>query len=302
MNPADNIERAIAGLHITTSAQTDRRILDDASVALRVGLQKRPVQVGSDTGRMRTIIRIAAPLAAAAMILLALTLLVNTLFLGGATFADVQKTFGKVQNVCIATCRAGATEPFEQVWASQSLKVKLLSAGSGSQAQFTLWDLPNKVQMMKFLSSESVPTEPITEQMLAELGKSVIPSSSLFPFADGNAVPVDAQWSRLSDPKAAEAVAPETEVYDLVWTVGSPPPGGAVAHKWRLFADKRTGLPRRAEWYAKPGPQNDYAMEMFAVISYPTESEIQSIVDSVFGSRWRRSGQPEYIGTPGMER
>ena len=301
MNPADNIERAIAQLHITTKAQTDKRILDDAFVALRVGLQKQPVQAGLGAGRLAAIIRIAAPLAAAAVILLALTLLVNALFLKGASFAEVQKAFGKVENVCIATCRAGATEPFEQVWASQTLKVKLFSSGAGNQAEFTLWDVSNKVKMMKLLSSESVPTEPMTEQMLVELGKSVIPSSGLFPFPDTGAVPDDAQWNLVSDPQAA-AVAPESEVYDMVWTAAGPPSEAAAYKKWRLFADKRTHLPRRAEWYAKPRLEDDYAMEMFAVISYPDESEIRSVVDSVFGSRWRRSGEPEYIGTPGMER
>lgn len=301
MNPADNIESAIARLHITTKPQTDKRILDDAFAALRVGLQKRPVQAGLGAGRMRAIIRIAAPLAAAAAILLALTLLVNALFLKGATFAEVQKAFGKVENVCIATCRAGATEPFQQVWASQTLKVKLLSSGTGNQAQFTLWDVSNKVKMMKFLSSESVPTEPINEQMLVELGKSVIPSSSLFPFADTGVIPDDAQWISVNDPQAA-AVAPEAEVYDLVWTAAGSASEAAAYKKWRLFADKRTHLPRRAEWYAKPKPQDDYRLEMFAVVSYPAESEIRSVVDSVFGSRWRRSGEPEYIGTPGMER
>jgi hypothetical protein len=239
--------------------------------------------------------------AAAAVILLALTLLINALFLKGATLAELQKAFGKVENVCIATCRAGATEPFEQVWASQTLKVKLLSSGAGNQAQFTLWDVSNKVKMMKFLSSESVPTEPITERMLAELGKSVIPSSSLFPFADAGAVPDGAQWKPVSDPKAA-AVAPESEMYDMVWTAASPPSEAAVYKKWRLFADKRTHLPIRAEWYVKPKLQDDYRLEVFAVVSYPAESEIRSVVDSVFGSRWRRSGEPEYIGTPGMER
>jgi hypothetical protein len=301
MNPADNVERAIAGLHITTSAQTDRRILEDASVALRAGLQKRPIQPGLDAGRLRTIIRIAAPLAAAAVILLALSLLVNALFLGTATFADIQKAFAKAQNVCIATCRGGATEPFEQVWASQTLKVKLVSAGSGGQAQFTLWDVSNKVQMMKFLSSESVPTEPITEQMLAELGRSVIPFTSVFPSFHVSDAPDDFHWNQVRDPQTA-AVAPEAEVYDLIWTAGSSPSGAVVHKRWRLFADNRTGLPRRAEWYAKSTPQDQYKLEMFAVISYPTESEIRDVVDSVFGSRWRGSGQPEPIGTPGMER
>ena len=297
MDPADNIERAIAQLHIVTTAQTDKRILEDASVALRAGLQKGSAQAG----RLHALIRIAWPLAAAAVILLALALLLNTVFPRGTTFAEFQKAFGKVENVCIATCRAGATEPFEQVWASQTLKVKLLSNGAGRQAQFTLWDLPNKVKMAKFLASEAIPTEPITEQMLAELAKSVIPSSSLFPFADARAVENDAQWSSVNDPQA-KTIAPESEVYDLVWTAASAPAGGAVIRRWRLFADRRTHLPMRAEWYAKASPQDQFTLEMFAVISYPTENEIQDVVDSVFGSRWRRSGQPEYIGTPGMER
>lgn len=297
MNPADDIERAIAGLHITTKTQTDKRILDDAFAALRVGLQKPPIPAGLGAGRIPTIIRVAAPLVAAAVILLAVTLLVNAWFLSGPTFAEVQKAFGKVENVCIATCRAGATEPFEQVWASQSLKVKLLSTGTGNQAQFTLWDVPNKLKMMKFLSSEAIPTQPITEELLAELGKSVIPFSELFPFADARAVPDDAQWHQVSDPQA-RAVAPEAEVYDLVWTATNP----VAYRKWRLFADRRTHLPRRAEWYAKLKPADDYRLEMFAVISYPGESEIRGVLDSVFGSRWRRSGEPEYIGTPGMER
>jgi len=297
MNPADNIEHAIAQLHITTKAETDKHILDDAFAALRVGLQKRPIHAGVGAGRMGAIIRIAAPLAVAAVILLALTLLVNALFLRGATFAEIQKAFGRVENVCIATCRAGATEPFEQVWASQALKVKLFSSGTGNQAQFTLWDVSNKVKMMKFLSSESVPTEPITEQMLAELGKSVIASSDLFPFPDASAVPDDAQWNSVSD-REARAVAPEAEVYDLVWTAANP----VAYRKWRLFADKRTHLPRRAEWYVKLRPEDDYRLEMFAVISYSGETEIRSVVDSVFGSGWRRSGEPEYIGTPGMDR
>lgn len=301
MDPADNIERAIAQLHIATTAQTDKRILEDASVALRAGLQKGPAQAGLGAGRLRAAFRIAWPLAAAAAVLLALTLLLESVFPSGATFAEFQKAFGKVENVCIATCRAGATEPFEQVWASQTLKVKLLSNGTGKQAQFTLWDLPNKVKMVKFLASEAIPTEPITEQMLAELAKSVIPSSSLFPFADAHAVPNDAEWSSVSDPQA-KVVAPESEVYDLVWTAASVPAGGAAIRRWRLFADRRTHLPMRAEWYAKAGLEDEYKLETFAVISYPTENEIQDVVDSVFGSRWRRSGQPEYIGTPGMER
>ena len=41
MNSADNIERTIGQLHMTTRAETDKRILDDAFVALEKSAQEQ---------------------------------------------------------------------------------------------------------------------------------------------------------------------------------------------------------------------------------------------------------------------
>ncbi|UCC96777.1 MAG: hypothetical protein JSW66_13135 [Phycisphaerales bacterium] len=297
MNPADNIERSIARLHVTTRAETDKRILADSSAALQTGLKQRPLRAGRDAERMSWLIRIAAPAAVAAGILLACALLFNALFGKGTSPAEVRKAFAKVENVCIATCRAGATEPFEQVWASQTLKVKLFRSGSGNQAQFTLWDVPNKVKMMKFLTSEPLETEPITEQMLAELSKSVIPSAGLLTLFD---TPADAQWSKVDDPQAA-ATVPGAEVCEVTFFLtGGSPSGTVIYRRWRLFTDRRTHLPKRAEWYTKSEEQDDYRLETFVIFSYPSASEIDDLVTSTFGTR--RPEPPEYIPTPGMDR
>jgi hypothetical protein len=245
---------------------------------------------------MAALIRVAAPVAAAAVILLTCALLFNALFADGTSPAEIRKAFAKVENVCIATCRAGATEPFQQVWASQTLKVKLLRSGSGSQAQFTLWDVRNKVKMMKFLASEPVATQPITEQMLVELGRSVIPSAGLLAFSGA---PEDAKWSAVDDPKTAAPV-PGAEVYDLTWAASGSPSEAVVYKRCRLFADRRSHLPKRAEWYARSGAEDDYRLETFVIFAYPSAGEIEDLVESTFGSR--RPDQPEYIPTPGMDR
>jgi hypothetical protein len=179
--------------------------------------------------------------------------------------------------------------------------VKLFKIGGGNQTQFTLWDMPNKARMMKYLSSESIRTEAITEQMFAELDKSVAQSAGLFPFTDVNAVPEGAQWSGVDDPQVAAAI-PDTEVHDLTWTARSAPSEAVVYKKWRLFADIRTHLPRRAESYAKYKPEDEYTFETFVVVSYPSEGEIHDLMDNIFGPRRGRPDDPEYIGTPGTER
>jgi hypothetical protein len=137
--------------------------------------------------------------------------------------------------------------------------------------------------------------------MFAELDKSVAQSAGLFPFSDVNAVPAGAQWNGVGDPRVA-ATIPGTEVYDLTWTAKSAPSEAVVYKKWRLFADIRTHLPRRAEWYAKYKPEDEYTFETFVVVSYPSEGEIHDLMDNIFGPRRGRPDDPEYIGTPGTER
>ena len=67
MNPADNIERAVEQLHITTRPETDKRILDDAFAALEKSAQKQSPHVGRSARRRTLRIRIAELAAVAAV-------------------------------------------------------------------------------------------------------------------------------------------------------------------------------------------------------------------------------------------
>lgn len=301
MNPADNLERAIEKLRVTTKAETDKRILNDAFVALRAAAVIQPSGLGARLWRAAVTSRITWPAAAAAVILTGFAVFFGTLGKKPVAVGEIYAALGEVENVCISTFQAGETEPYQQVWTSQTLQVKVLRTGGRNQAQFALWDIPNRVKMIKYLSLNPVPTETITDGMLAELEKSMTVPAGLVPFSDAAEVPEDAQWNRVDDPEV-KAVVPGARVYDLTWRQEGPAPGAAAYRKWRVFVDARTDLPRRAEWYTKLEPEQEYVFEVFITASYPGESEIRELVRNTFGPPESRSGAPEYMGTPGAER
>ena len=301
MSSADNIERAIAELNLTTRAGTDKRILDDAYAALGKAVHKQQPMTNTGIWRMVVRSRFAVPTAIAAMILLAFALFVNIRTEKAVNIEGIYGALSKVENIHISEFQTGRTSPDQQVWASETLGVKLFRTEAGNQAQYTLWDTQNRVKMIKFLSSNSVQTIPITLQMLAELEKSTAGSADMVPFSDTNDIPDEAQWDRIEDP-AVTAVVPGTKAYDLIWIGKSTDSQAVVYRKWRVFAEDRTNLPKRIEWYAKSRPEDEYGFEKFIVIAYPSEDEIQNIILNIFGPPDDRPDDPEYIGTPGARR
>jgi hypothetical protein len=293
MSSADNIERSIAELNLTTRAETDRRILDDASAALDKAVHKQQQMVGIGIWSMIKRSRFAVPVAIAAMILLAFSLFINFRTDVAINAETIYRALSDVENVHITTYRAGQTSPDRQVWTSESLGVKLLKTGFGNQAQYTLWDTKNRVRMIKFLSSDSVQTEPITEQMLTELERATVDSNDIFPPFDRSNILEGAQWNRIEDHEISSDVS-GTKAYDLNWIIKNADSQTVLYRKWRVFADNRTSLPKRIEWYSKTGTEDEYGFEKFAVIAYPSEDEIQKIIRDVFG--WRND--PGFIGTP----
>ncbi|MHC4437117.1 MAG: hypothetical protein ACYS3S_07150, partial [Planctomycetota bacterium] len=207
MSSADNIERAIAELNLTTRADTDKRILDDSYAALDKAVHKQ--QTMTDAGFWQKIIRIkyAAPAAIAAMILLAFSLFLNFRLEKSIGTEKIYGALNKVDNIHITTYRAGQTKPEQQVWASQSLGVKLFKTELDNQTQYTLWDTKNRIKMVRFLSSNAVQTEPITQLMLNQLEKSTAGPDDIVPFSDRNNIPAEAQWVRIDDREVAAAVS-----------------------------------------------------------------------------------------------
>lgn len=294
MSSEENIEQAISELNLKTRAETDQHILDDAYLALSKGAGKqRPTGIWQIVLRSR----FAIPAAIAAMILLAFVLFVDMQTEKTVKIEGIYGAFSKAENIHISEFQAGRTSPDRQVWASENLGVKLFKTEIGSRAQYTLWDTKNRVKMIKFLSSNSVQTEPITQQMLAELGKSEPELADTVPFSDKNDIPVDAQWNRI-DNKSLSTVVSGTKAYDLIWVEKNTIPEAIIYRKWRVYAEERTNLPKRIEWYSKSGSGDEYRIEKFVVIAYPSEDEIQSTIRNIFG----RPDNPEYIGTPEAHR
>lgn len=292
MNPADQIERTIERLHITTRAETDKRILGDAFAALEKSTQKQSPHVGRST-RQRTLrIRIAEIAAVAAVILVVFALFFGTRATRAVGLGEIYEALGRVENVCIADFQPPANDPTQTAWISQTMNIDVIRTGE----RFVLWDIPNKVQMIKYLSSGSVTTTAIADEMLTKVEEAASRRFGLVPFSDMSHIS-GAQWIRVEDSEI-ETTMSGTKVYDLTWTERNTTFEAIRFRKWRVFVDAGTKLPKRVEWYSKFEPEGEYKFETFSVFTYPNENQIKVLIRNAFGSALRQPGDPEYIGTP----
>ena len=293
MNPADQIERAIERLHITTRAETDKRILDDAFAALEKSAQKQSPHVGRSARRRTLRIRIAELAAVAAVILVVFALFFGTPATEAVALGEIYEALGKVENICIADFQPPANEPTQTEWISQTMNIDVVRFSE----RFVLWDIPNKVQMIKYLSSGSITTTAITDEMLNKVEEAASRRFGLVPFSDMSNIS-GAQWIRVEDSEI-ETTMYGTKVYDLTWTERNTTFFQTIRlRKWRVFVDAGTKLPERAEWYSKFEPEGEYKLETFSVVTYPNESQIKVLIRNTFGPSATQPRQPEYIGTP----
>jgi hypothetical protein len=133
--------------------------------------------------------------------------------------------------------------------------------------------------------------------LLTELEKSAATSADIVPFSERDDIPTEAKWIHIDD-KEVTSVVPGTKAYELSWIEKNTDSQSALYKKWRVFAENRTILPKRIEWYSKAGTEGDYGFEKYVVITYPSEDKIQDIIRDIFG----RQDDPEFIGTPGAHR
>ncbi len=291
MNSADNIEHAVEQLHITTRAETDKRILDDAFVALEKSAQQQSPYAGRSARPRILRIRIAELAAVAAVILVIFALFFGTP-VKDIRLGEIYQTMGAVQNICIATFEPPANEPMQIEWVSQVLKIDMFRIGQ----QLVLWDIPNSVKITKNLSSDSVRTQILSGEMLAKVKQAAGQRFGLVPFSRISDIP-GARWTRMQD-SDIEAVVSGTKVYDLTWPETNIASGAIKLRKGRFFLDRDTNLPKRAEWYSKLQSEDEYKFETFAVVTYPNESQIRTLIRETFGSAPTQPRDPGYIGTP----
>jgi len=291
MNSADNIERAVEQFALTTRPETDNRILDDAFAALEKSVQEQSFHVGRSARPKTLRIRIAELAAVAAVILV-----IFALFFGTSNrdvgLGEIYRAMGAVENICITTFEPAMNEPMQIEWVSQALNIDMFRIGQ----QFILWDIPNKVKMTKYLSSDSVMSQILSGEMLFKVKQAALQRFGLVPFSNISDIS-GARWTRLDDSEAQTAVS-GTKVYDLTWPEKNAASGEIKLYRRLFFVDKRTNLPKRIELYGKLQSETEYKFETFAVVTYPSEGQIRTLIRETFGSAAIQPRDPGYISTP----
>lgn len=298
MSRPEDIERIIRRLRIRTSSEADRRILRDGFAALARAAQRGASGAVWGVWQRFLVSRMAKIAAAAALIFIAFGLL---LFMArgrqGITLRQIYQALEQAGNVSVLRFARDETEPYQQIWASKSLKVSLFKTRRAGEVEFALWDIANKVRKRRYLGSKLVETIAVPEEVLARYAKAGTAIPGLLAFSQLTEAPEGAEWRRVEDADIA-AIVPGTEVYELSWIVESPPTGMVEYKKWRTYIDPQTKLPRRTEWYSKRLAEDRYEFEGFNVLTYPSDSEVQSLLEGTFGPRGELSTLPEYIATP----
>jgi hypothetical protein len=297
MNFTDDVERSIEKLHISTKTETDERILEDAYAALESITKEGSGQREKNIWQTLLTNRIVQYAAVAALIIVISVMFFKSLAPEPTASMRIDTALKKADNVCISNFRADDTEPYEQVWFSQTMEIQLIRTTENNRIRFALTDIPSKVRMLTYSSSDVIQREAVTENVLAELEKSMIQNSGLVTFLNSNEFTEDLHWQRVIDPTAMAQV-PGTKIYDVT-LLQEAAPGEAKYRKWRILADAVTYLPQRAEWYAKSEFGREYELEKYAIFSYPAEKEIRLLIQNTFGPVDRQPDVPGYIGTPG---
>lgn len=292
MTPADNIERAIERMHLTTDAATDERILGDSLAALEAATRGA---AGKSTVRTITLTSPVVSLgAAAAAVIVIVSLFLNYAPQKSMDLRTMYAALGRVTSLSIERYTPGEDAPFHQEWMSQTL--------NASMSRFTradavvLLDLAHATMKTKRTGSDSARSEMIPEERFFNVNRRINSNFGLMPFSDADNMPADVQWTRVTDPDVL-SVVPDADVYDLVWAKRWPE---AEVKRHRYFVNADTHLPTRIEVYARGQSGTEFRFLGHEVITYLSDADVELAVAAEFGSVSDdgSSNQPVYMGTP----
>lgn len=234
-------------------------------------------QRAASASNLRTVKRTAA----AAVIPIAVGLFLYLLFsmspsvAMARTYSEVVSSVRKMVNVCIKKYTPGQSEPVRVEWISRSSNVIVQITNK----QILLFDLRNKVRMIKNLQTGTIQSDTMSENLFNKAESLIEGALDIVPFEDLSDVP-SSEWNQV-DNKETNA----GEVYDLTWrkSIGK---GITEYHKRRyFFSDDRTHVPNKVEVYTKDSSEDNYTLwEYREIITYSDEKDITHIIKSAFGN------------------
>jgi hypothetical protein len=210
--------------------------------------------------------------AAAAVVLIAVTLLLHTPTAKAVTIAQVYKAVEKIKNVYISRFATEKTEDAQEKWVSRTSNIYMTKTGK----QLVLWDIPNRIRKIKHLDTDLVGITSLSDDVIAKIEEKITGSLGLLPFPNISDLPEDAEWSRVLD-NGLKATAKGIEVYDLTW-VEKVYGGSATFKTWRFFVNPEINLPQRTEFYEKSPTDSEYTLVLTMIVKYLSDSEIQTVI------------------------
>ncbi len=296
MNREDDFTRKFDKLHISTEAETDNKILEDAYAELDNAMQKGEIAVKQGHCHRTRRTRIMELVAVTVGIVIVLALFFSIPSAKAVSLAEIYQAVERVRNVCISSFRAGNEEPYENYWVSLSLNIRLIE----DSRHIDLLDLNNWTSKELDVINNSVIESIIQSDLRKNIENFVINSIGLVPFSQISDVPKNSHWERVTN-ENINTVIPNTEVYNLTWK-GSDNEFTTWYHKWRVFVDINTDLPVRTESYVKKlyhrrksDSDDDYVLDRFIVVTYPTEAEILALIKNTFGQTQQQTVESENL-------
>jgi len=213
--------------------------------------------------------------AAAAVILIAVALFLNTSTARAVTIEQIYEAIEKIKNVYIAKCVPDRSKPTQELWVSRELSIYMTK----TEKETVLWDIGSRIRRVKHTDTGAVETIPLDEKTLAGIEGKMSGYLGLLPFADISDIPADAQWGRITG-KGLDASVDGIEVYDLVW-IKKAYDGSDVFKKWRVFVDPKTTRLHRTEWYQKLPGDKEYTLLSVNMVEYLDTSEMQTVLKTV---------------------
>jgi hypothetical protein len=208
------------------------------------------------------------PAAAAAAILVIALLLFENSAVKATDINQIYEALKNVQQVMMTHHGVDDPKPVQIIWISRSLGIKLYK----SDDTFTLYDLHKKKQKIKTPLAETQENG-LNRDVAGSIAKTMDVPWGLLPFRRSSEMPQGAVWEKIRLEGSQE-----TEVYDLFWaeTLAA---GKIINYRWRCHLDPDTKHPLKVEWSEKTADGEDYALTTFTDIHYPSEDQIQQVLD-----------------------
>jgi hypothetical protein len=234
---------------------------------------REPVKLKSVSRNLRPFLKVALPVAA--VIVIAVGLLLNVPAAKALTIEQIYTAIDKVKNIYIATFTPDKQEPVQQIWILRSSQMY----ATKTKNELTLWNISDGLKKTKHLGTGTIETTSLGDDALVSMKAKIHSSLGIMPFSSSSDIPADAKWSEIED-YAPSTVAENTKAYELDWTEKAYD-GSTTQRTWRVFVDVSTGLPRKIQWFKLSASDTQPVLELIMVIEYPSDQEIQGIMNDV---------------------